>query len=837
MRGFWIRIVICIVIVVAAVGVSAGVAGAQTDLTATSRPATRPAVAMIRLRLPEELQIKLLIEYVSKRLGMNILCSESIGTRRITLLAPEEIPADSLLDLLRSVLKMADLALVDADQPGWKKIVTTKDLLSVTGTPRPPGSALPEGSPTVPVTQIFAIRHAQVAEVEKLIRLFLTKPGGNSFPITNSRLLVVTDYAGNLRRVASMIELVDKPGRPGVIRFIPVEHLDAGQLATQVSDLLGKKAGIDAGGRKTSDQRVSLSADRRTNQIVMVAPEGEGAEAEALIRQLDVATDVEMRSYVFRYVTPQRIEKLARDLAGPREVGDQYKSTVDAESGRLFVTAGKTFHERIAALAEELDVPDDRQMVTYRPKHIAPRRLEGLVRSFVEAESDPQLYRAVADEEFGLLIVTAPEAVHERIASLIAELDVVPDEKSSPVRFYKLVNTTAAEVLATIRALESDGQGLERLSRALPGPSGSVASPGAERFTGPNKPPAAPGEPPPPPPFYKDPELPTTRPAAGGAPESAAAVRTARTRDAMVTVDTNTNTLIVVAPPAVQAVYEKLIRMLDKRRPQVMVEVILVTLDTSGGFSLGVDMAHGDTTGDRRHLVFSVFGLSEIDVAAAGVTLMPGTGFNGAIIHGDTFSAVVRALSTSGRSKVVAAPKILVNDNASATLSSVSEAPYTSVNATTTVSSVSFAGYASAGITVTLTPRISEGDHLNLQYSVTLNSFTGEGGSGVPPPRQTNTLNSEVTIPDGSAVIVGGLTRKDSSRTASKLPLLGEIPILKYLFGSHTRSDSQSTLFVFIRPVILRDDAFADLKYLSADELAAAEMPPEYPAGEPILMP
>jgi len=406
------------------------------------------------------------------------------------------------------------------------------------------------------------------------------------------------------------------------------------------------------------------------------------------------------------------------------------------------------------------------------------------------------------------------------------------------VRFYKLVNTTAAEVLATIRAFESDGQGLETLSRTMLGPSGSVVSPGAESFTGPNKPPAAPGEPPPTPPYYKEPEPATTRPAAGGAAESApAAVRTVRTRDAMVTVDTNTNTLIVVAPPAVQAVYEKLIRMLDKRRPQVMVEVILVTLDTSGGFSLGVDMAHGDTTGDRRHLVFSVFGLSETDVAAASVALTPGTGFNGAIVHADTFSAVVRALSTSGRSKVVAAPKILVNDNASATLSSVSEAPYTSVNAVNSVASVSFAGYASAGTTVTLTPRISEGDHLNLQYSVTLNSFTGEGGSGVPPPRQTNTLNSEVTIPDGSAVIVGGLTRKDSSQTASKIPFLGEIPILKYLFGSRSRSDSQSTMFVFIRPVILRDDAFADLKYLSANELAAAEMPPEYPAGEPMLMP
>jgi len=171
-----------------------------------------------------------------------------------------------------------------------------------------------------------------------------------------------------------------------------------------------------------------------------------------------------------------------------------------------------------------------------------------------------------------------------------------------------------------------------------------------------------------------------------------------------------------------------------------------------------------------------------------------------------------------------------------AVLGSVAEAPFTSVNASDTVSTTSFAGYASAGTTVTITPQISEGEHIQLQYSITLNSFTGGGSAGIPPPRQTNTIDSKVTVPDGYAIIVGGLTRKDVSETLTKVPILGEIPLLGYLFSSRTMNDSSSTLFVFIRPVILRDDQFEDLKYISALDRKAAQLPPEFPTSRPMLM-
>jgi len=77
------------------------------------------------------------------------------------------------------------------------------------------------------------------------------------------------------------------------------------------------------------------------------------------------------------------------------------------------------------------------------------------------------------------------------------------------------------------------------------------------------------------------------------------------------------------------------------------------------------------------------------------------------------------------------------------------------------------------------------------------------------------------------------LNRRQASEVVNSVPLLGEIPLLKYLFRSRSTNNSSRTLFVFIRPVILRDDAFEDLKFISGRDRAAAELPDGFPSSEP----
>ena len=251
-----------------------------------------------------------------------------------------------------------------------------------------------------------------------------------------------------------------------------------------------------------------------------------------------------------------------------------------------------------------------------------------------------------------------------------------------------------------------------------------------------------------------------------------------------------------------------------------------------------MEISGGDFTGETQRFAFSRFGLSEIG-DDGGLDLIPGLGFNGAVLEADVADVIVRALKTDARARVVASPRILVNDNASGTIASLSEQPVTSINQGLNSDVVTFSQFVSAGTEIVVTPHIAEADFLRLEFSVSLDSFSGEGGAGVPPPRQSNVVESEVTVPDGSTIVVGGINRQDAAETVSRIPILGQIPILEYLFSSRTKTASTATLFVFLKPVVLRDDAFADLKYLSASDLRAAGLEAGAdgsPVSEPIIM-
>jgi type II secretory pathway component GspD/PulD (secretin) len=177
-------------------------------------------------------------------------------------------------------------------------------------------------------------------------------------------------------------------------------------------------------------------------------------------------------------------------------------------------------------------------------------------------------------------------------------------------------------------------------------------------------------------------------------------------------------------------------------------------------------------------------------------------------------------VQVDSKSRLIAEPKILVNDNATGRLESIQEEPFTSLNVGQAVFTTTFAGYAEAGLAIEVTPHISEGDFVVMEYTMTSRSF-GDASTqpGIPPARSSDLLSSTVTVPDGYTAVVGGLTRAHGSHAVDKIPILGSIPIIGMLFRSTTDSAADARVFVFLRPVVLRDESFADLKGLSRSEL------------------
>ena len=740
---------------------------------------------MIELNLPPEVELSLLIQIISEELELQVMSDDRVGNQRVRLLIPGPIPRSSLRGLLESTLRMKGLALIEGDEPGWLRVTEAKDLIDIA----PLISEGPEDAGDVPpstiLTRVFEFEHVDAQRANDVIAPFLTKPGGNAMLIGEQRMLIVTDYASNVGRIEELIALIDRPRQEVEVRFRLIVNLEARQAADELQRIL--QAQQRAGGNTAQAQSpgpgsggIEIVQQERTNQLVLIGPPEVIAAADELLDLIDVALGLETRIYRFRTASPERVTTLVEHL--------------------------------------------------------------------IDEVSRERFFRSVVDEGNGLLIVTTTPAIHEQVAAIQRDLDREIEAAQPVVRYYKLLNAKAEEVFATIAEMRGVGldlyPGEEWQSEHAPGrdPHAAVPlegqSPATQQPDGSSEPP-----------IWFDPTQPDRRRGdrsqgllSQNRPRRGAPLASGiDTGDANIVVNPGTNTIIISATEDRQDYYAQIIRQLDRRRPQVMIEVTIVAVSVSDGQSVGVEISRfGDEDDDPRIISFSSFGLNDSSGGSGGAgtpaLLNASLGFNGAIISGDIADVVIKALRTDGQTEVIAAPKILVNDNASGTLTSVTDAPFASINASNTVSSTSFGGFESAGLTINMSPQISEGNHLKLTYSIELSTF-GEGGSATtPPPRQRQQISSEVTIPDGHTIIVGGLKRNDLTETITRVPILGQIPWLEYLFSSRSNNASDATLFVFIRPIILRDDAFEDLKYLSSRELDLAGLPQDYPSSSPLLM-
>jgi general secretion pathway protein D len=304
-------------------------------------------------------------------------------------------------------------------------------------------------------------------------------------------------------------------------------------------------------------------------------------------------------------------------------------------------------------------------------------------------------------------------------------------------------------------------------------------------------------------------------------------------RPLTLTSDEGTNTLIAVGEPRLLAQIEALLKTLDVRQPQVMLEVLMVTLSEGQTLSLGAEIEKFTIAGDARIRLSSLFGLSTRNPAG---NLIPSaaSGFTGSVLSPGDFSIVIQALQTLTKGHSLSVPKLLVGNNQQASLDSVTMQPYASLNATNTVSTTSYGGSADAGTTVSIKPQIAEGDHLVLEYSVSLSSFVGSAAaSTLPPPKQQNKVQSAATIPDGYTVVVGGIELENDSKSVSQVPLLSQIPLLGEAFKSRSKTSSRSRFYVFIRANILRGRGFEDLKYISGRDVAKAGVDDGLPVVEP----
>ncbi len=300
--------------------------------------------------------------------------------------------------------------------------------------------------------------------------------------------------------------------------------------------------------------------------------------------------------------------------------------------------------------------------------------------------------------------------------------------------------------------------------------------------------------------------------------------------------DKSNNQVLVKATQRQQPQFAQLIERIDLRRPQVHISAQIVAVTAGDDFHLAIETQMVNLGGEGID-INTAFGLSTLSSITAAKTVSTTlTGLTAAVVKSNYVPIIINALEQTTDTRILSNPSLMVNDNEKAKIERVDQQPTTTSNQSTSTTSTSFAGYEDAGTDLEITPRIS-GNLVTLEIIANLSAFEGSGSGGIPPPRNKASIdNKAVTVPSDMTVVIGGITLATRTDTVRKLPLLGDIPLLGYLFRDQTKSSRKTVLYIFITPRIIQDPGFEDLRLLTTGPQKEMEMAPDLPRLKPVLV-
>lgn len=641
--------------------------------------------------------------------------------------------------------------------------------------------------------QFSVVKLADAAAASTLVRIGDADAAG-------FQLVAIRPKGRTLKEAADLIRpLLSKPG--GTLTEVPSQGvLLLSDLASRIEQCRAMLAMMDSPELAGSDVVVE-ELPVRSGLSSAVAP---------LVMQLAQKSDV---------------------LRGKRTPGEVIAGSTDAS---LLVVAPREDLPRWKELVAQLDGGKEETTVTYVPRVFAVQDVAKLIEEVTRSNGVATgRLKVVPDVLTGSLVITANAAQHRVIEDLLKRLDST-DVGSAPLRAYPIKNRPVAEIMGTLTQLLQAGAGDATAAnardqvidagqqRTIRDPSTTLASqPDSSASTGAT--------------FNRESgsAASTSRSSPTQGDQSSSVARS-RGRVTL-TADESTNTLIAIGEPRLLSQIDSLLTLLDVRQPQVMLEVMMISLTDSDALNLGIELERLGSLDGSAVKLSSLFGLSS--GTPGNRSPIDGTGFTGSVINPGDFSVVIKALQSLNNGRTSSMPRLLVRNNERASFSSVLQQPVATTVNSNTATTTSYGGTEDAGTTVSVQPQIAQGDHLSLVYDIRLSSFVGAAsGPGLPPPKQQNTISSVASLPDGHVVVIGGIELISDSKGVSQVPLVGDIPVLGEAFKSRTRSAARTRFYTFIRATVLRNAGFEDLKHLSAQQAEPLGISDGFPRSEPRII-
>lgn len=430
--------------------------------------------------------------------------------------------------------------------------------------------------------------------------------------------------------------------------------------------------------------------------------------------------------------------------------------------------------ERIRQLVERIDQAATPETELVKLEYAEAEEMVRMLREIVR-DSDPanqantstQL-QLVADTRTNSVLVTGEQRQRQRIKDLIARLDMPqPQTGNSRVIYLEYANAgNVAEVLTKVV------QNMAKLN----------------------------------------PEQPEAQKAA----------------DAAIVADEETNALIITADINTVNSLEAMIDRLDIQRAQVLVEAIIVEIADDVGQNLGIQwlFRHKDggfasnfkagnnpqTVGQIAESALETDDEDALIGLAAALAGQAGQTFGiGRLTDSNDLLALIDMLQATTGTNILSTPNLLTTDNTPAKITVGESVPFvtgsfTNVGEGTAVQNpFQTINRENVGTTLEVTPHVNKGNKVALDIVQEISSISQKAGA-VDLITNERQIETRVTVANGETVVLGGLIKDNVIQSETRVPLLGSIPILGYLFRSESTSVQKTNLMVFIRPTILRDD-------------------------------
>ncbi|MDG3086852.1 type II secretion system secretin GspD [Vibrio hannami] len=540
--------------------------------------------------------------------------------------------------------------------------------------------------------------------------------------------------------------------------------------------------------------KVIKAKDAKTSAIPVI-DSGKNVAGDSVVTRV-----IAVRNVSVRELSP--LLRQLNDNAGAGNVVHYDPANIILITGRAAVV------NRLAEIIEKVDRAGDKEIEVVDLKNGSASEMVRIVEALnktTDTKNTPAFLqpKLVADERTNAVLISGDPTVRKRLRKLIEQLDVEMATKGNN-RVVYLKYAKAEELVDVLKGVSDNIQKEKQ----------------------------------------------------GGAKQSSS-----RNSEVMISAHPDTNALVISAQPDVMNALEDVIAQLDIRRAQVLIEALIVEMTEGDGAEFGVQWGSLDSGsviqyGNTGASIGQVMvGLEEAkdtttttavydsdgnflrnetttdqgDYSTLASALSGVNGMATSLIFGD-WTALISAVNSDSNSNILSSPSITVMDNGEASFIVGEEVPVISGSTTSSNNDNPFQTVErqEVGVKLKVTPQINEGDSVQLNIEQEVSSVLAADGA-VDVRFAKRQLNTSVMIQDGEMLVIGGLIDEYTQESESKVPFLGDIPVLGALFSSTSNSVEKRNLMVFIKPTIIRDGMTADgitqrkYNYMRAEQLYKAQ--------------